>query len=85
MFKEQKVLCFLRAQSSSNESTKANFIVKNSFFDTVNATMQNYIFSAKKKFSILTKLMKNQTASSLPPLIENGEVLSFGSFTQMIS
>ena len=38
--------------------------------------MQNYEISAKKKFSILTKLMKNQKNSNIPPLIQNGEVIN---------
>ena len=38
--------------------------------------MQNYEITAKKKFSILTKLMKNQKNSSIPPLIQNGEVIN---------
>ena len=61
---------------SANESTKANLRAKNAFFNTVNATMQNYEISAKKKFSILTKLMKNQKTSIIPPLLQNGEVIN---------
>ena len=33
--------------------------------------MQNFNISAKKKFNILTKLMKNAKFSSIPPLVEN--------------
>jgi hypothetical protein len=63
------------ARSASNESTKANLRAKNAFFNTVNATMTNYEISAKKKFSILTKLMKNQKISNIPPLIQNDTVI----------
>ena len=65
-----------RAKSSSNESTKANLRAKNAFFNTVNATMSNNEISAKKKFSILTKLMKNQKTSNIPPLIQGNTVIN---------
>ena len=65
-----------RARSSSNESTKANLRAKNAFFNTVNATMSNYEISAKKKFSILAKLMKNQKTSNIPPLIQGNTVIN---------
>ena len=32
-------------------------------------------FLLKKKFSILTKLLKNQKGSNIPPLIQNGQVI----------
>ena len=64
------------ARAASNESTKANLRAKNAFFNTVNATMSNYEISAKKKFSILTKLMKNQKISNIPPLIQNNNVIN---------
>jgi hypothetical protein len=38
--------------------------------------MTNYEISAKKKFSILTKLMKNQKTSNIPPLIQNNTVIN---------
>ena len=38
--------------------------------------MQNYEISAKKKFSILTNLMKNQKSSTIPPLIQNSVVVN---------
>ena len=74
--RSKKCCASKRAKQSSNESTKANLRAKNSLFNTVNATLQNYEISAKKKFSILTKLMKNQKASNIPPLIENGNVIN---------
>ena len=64
------------ARAASNESTKANLRAKNAFFNTVNARMSNYEISAKKKFSILTKLMKNQKISNIPPLIQNNNVIN---------
>ena len=74
--REKKSRASRKARSSANASTKANLRAKNAFFNTVNATMQNYEITAKKKFSILTKLMKNQKNSSIPPLIQNGEVIN---------
>ena len=65
-----------RSKFSDTESKKANRRAKNVFFNTVNATMQNYEISAKKKFNILTKLMKNQKTSCLPPLLVNGEIVN---------
>ena len=38
--------------------------------------MQNYKISANNKFSILTKLMKNQKTSIIPPLLQIGEVIN---------
>ena len=74
--RNKKDHAFLKAKRSSNESTKANLRAKNAFFNSVNSTMQNYDISAKKKFSILTKLMKNQKGSNIPPLIQNGQVIN---------
>ena len=37
--------------------------------------MNNTSISAKKKFNILQKLMKNNKFSSTPPLIEDGETI----------
>ena len=61
---------------SDRESFNANRRAKKSFFNTVNSTMKNREISAKKKFNILTKLMKNQKQSVIPPLIENDEVIN---------
>ena len=64
-----------KSKSSNIESKKANLRAKNAFFNTVNATMQNYEISAKKKFSILLKLMRSQKLSSIPPILSNNEVI----------
>ena len=61
-------------KTASKESVKANRRAKNSFFNSVNSTMQNFDISAKKKFKILTKLMNNQKYSSISTLNNNGEV-----------
>ena len=45
-------------------------------YNSVNATMHSSNISAKKKFSILTKLIRTQKVSSVPPIIENGEVIT---------
>ena len=60
-----------KSRNSANESTKSNRRAKLDFYNTVNCTMHNYSISAKKKFSILLKLMKNLKFSTLPPLVEN--------------
>ena len=38
--------------------------------------MNNPETSAKKKFSILTKLLNNKEYSSIPPLLENEQIIS---------
>ena len=38
--------------------------------------MQNYEISAKKKFCILTKLMKSQKTSTIPPIIQDSTVIN---------
>ena len=60
-----------KARDAANESTKLNRRAKAAFNNTVNATMFNHSISAKKKFSILFKLMKNNKFSTIPPLVEN--------------
>ena len=46
-----------------------------SFHNTVNNTMGNPSISAKKKFSILIRLMKNNKFSNIPPLVENNSTI----------
>ena len=74
--RNKKVNAFKKSRDAANESTKANRRAKMAFFNSVNSVMHNYEISAKKKFSILTKLMKNQKISSIPPLIENEQVIN---------
>ena len=50
---------FAKARESANASNMANRRVKTAFYTTVNSTMNNHSITAKKKFSILLKLMKN--------------------------
>ena len=73
---DKKNKAFRKSRDAANESTKANRRAKLAFYNTVNSTMRNYSISAKKKFSILTKLMKNQKCSSIPPLFENDQVIN---------
>ena len=61
---------------ASNESLKANQKVKDSFYNTVNVTMNNPEISAKKKCSILTKLLDNKKYSFITPLLQNGQIIS---------
>ena len=74
--KDKREKAGIKSRSSNIESKKANLRAKNAFFNTVNATMQNYEISAKKKFSILLKLMKSQKVSSIPPLLSNNTVIN---------
>ena len=67
---------FKRARIAANESTKANRRVKLAFYDSVNSTMRNSSISAKKKFQILLKLMKNNKFSPTPPLVENDQTIN---------
>ena len=60
-----------KARDAANESSKANRRAKSAFNNTVNNTLRNPSISAKKKFSIPLKLMKNNKLSAVPPLVEN--------------
>ena len=60
-----------KSRLSANESLKVNRRAKLDFYNSVNCTMNNYSISAKKKFSILLRLMKNNKFSTIPPLVEN--------------
>ena len=73
---EKKTKAFQKCKNSDKESFNANRRAKQAFYDTVNSTMKNHEISAKKKFNILTKLMKNQKNSLIPPLIENNDVIN---------
>ena len=64
-----------KSRDAANESTKVNRRAKAAFYNTINSTMNNHSISAKKKFSILIKLMKNNKFSSIPPLVENDETI----------
>ena len=60
-----------KSRQAANLSSKFNRRAKEDFFNSVNNTMHNQSISAKKKFSILIKLMKNSKFSTIPPLVEN--------------
>ena len=65
-----------KSRESANESSKANRRVKNAYSNTVNAILNNPSITAKKKFGILLKLMKNNKFSNTPPLVENDKVIN---------
>ena len=67
----KKDKAYEKSRQAANDSTKANRRAKISFHSAVNNTMRNPSISAKKKFSILLKLMKNNKFSTIPPLVEN--------------
>ena len=50
---------FMKSRQSANESSKANRRAKNANSNTVNSLLMNPSVSAKKKFRILLRLMKN--------------------------
>ena len=72
----KKTKTFSKARESANTSNLANRRAKFAFYNTVNCTMNNYSISAKKKFSILLKLMKNNKFSGISPLNENGTTIN---------
>ena len=74
--KNKKIKAFQKSKISARESYNANRRAKQTFFNSVNSTMRNPEITAKKKFNILTKLMKNQKISSIPSLIENDEIIN---------
>ena len=65
-----------KSRESANESSKANRRVKTAYRNTVNAILNNPSITAKKKFGILLKLMKNNKFSNTPPLVENDKVIN---------
>ena len=74
--KIKKDKLYTKYKTSLNESNKANRRCKLNFFNTINATMKNAEISAKKKFSIMTKLMKSQKVSTVPHLKEGDTVIT---------
>ena len=74
--KTKKDRLYTKYKTSLNESNKANRRCKLNFFNTVNATVKNSDIFAKKKFSILTKLMKTQKVSNVPHLKEGDTVVT---------
>ena len=65
-----------KARQSSNESCKANRRVKATYCNSINSLLNNPSISAKKKFGILLKLMKNNKFSCTPPLVENDRTIN---------
>ena len=61
---------------SAQQSKFANRRAKNNFYNLVNSTMNNFEITAKKKFSILNKLLRKYKSSSIPPLIENDKTIT---------
>ena len=66
---------FKKSRQSANESSKANRRAKNAYSNTVNTLLMNPSVSAKKKFGILLKLMKNHKFATTPPLIEDENII----------
>ena len=65
-----------KGRQSAHASDMAYRRAKSAFYNTVNCTMNNYSISAKKKFSILLKLMKNNKFSGSVPLNEGVETIN---------
>ena len=62
---------YVKSRDAANVSCKANRRAKAAFQNSINNTLKNPSISAKKKFSILFKLMKNNKFTNVPPLVEN--------------
>ena len=75
ILKNKKVKAQRKSRIAANQSLKENRRAKNIFFQGVNQTMNNVNISAKKKFNILSKLMKTNKYSSIPPLVENSTTI----------
>ena len=73
---DKKKKALSKARESSHASDMANRRAKSDFYNTVNCTMNNHSISAKKKFSILLKLMKNNKFSGIAPLNENDVIIN---------
>ena len=67
---EKKLKAHKKCKTADRESFNANRRAKQAFFNSVNATMKNQEISAKKKFNILKKLMKNQKPPSFLLLLK---------------
>ena len=65
-----------KSRKSANESLKANNRVRATYNNSVNSVLSNPSISAKKKFGILLKLMKNSKFSTTPPLIEQDDTIN---------
>ena len=74
--KNKKDKAHTKARIAANISNLANRRAKISFYNTVNATMNNFSISAKKKFSILLRLMKSSKFSSISPLNEDDKIVN---------
>ena len=72
----KKEKAFDKSKEADDESKKGNRRSKLNFYNSINATMKNPEISAKKKFSILTKLMKTQKVSTVPPILDNDKVVT---------
>ena len=73
---ERKDRALKKSKNAAKESFNANRRAKQSFFNSVNSTMRNPEITAKKKFNILSKLMKNQKNSIIPPIIDNDKIIN---------
>ena len=67
---------FRKSRAAANKSVKGNRKAKIDYFNTVNATIRNPELTPKKKFEILLRLTKKSKQSSIPPLVENNEVVN---------
>ena len=74
--KNKKDSSFEKSRQAANNSNKANKRAKENYFNAVNSTMQNPNISAKKKFSILLRLMKSNKFTPTPPLVENEDTVN---------
>ena len=71
----KKCNAYEKSHESRNNSTNANRRAQKSFYNSGNATMNNPHISAKKKYGILTSLMKTQKVSNIPCLIDSNKTI----------
>ena len=62
-------------QASKNHKTQSRR-AKNSYFNSLKSVFGNPNISSKKKFSLLQKLSNSSKSNVIPPLIENGKIIS---------
>ena len=74
--RDKKDNALKKCKVSARESTNANRRTKQAFFDSVNSVMHNFEIPAKKKFSILSNLMKNKKFSNIPSLIKDDNIVN---------
>ena len=72
----KKDKAYTTARESANQSKNANKRAKSDFYNSINSTMNNFHISAKKKFTILNKLLRTVKYSTIPPIVEGDKTVT---------